>query len=632
MISAANAVLLLLAGVSACHAGSRRSLTSFYADPPADVYLFYSTADSPGGDIKQIKGATVDELKVACSQDPTCVAFTTGGWIKKAIRSQDLWAKLSTDPAQGLYVKDVPGVMRPPLTQVDIPGFQFASMVDSGSSDIGQMQGTPEELAAACLAIPLCHGFNTHGWLKRTVKPSSSWYKIAYNWYTNPAEGLYIRQFDGVEPLKFPGYQFYSLKDSSANDITQVPNITIPDMAKLCSNTPECQGFNTWGWMKKLIKPQDQWVNVNFFAINSPNEGLYVKDQKGIMRPPLTAVDVPGFKFYSLQDSVGGDFNSSVPVYGNPLEFGELCLATPGCAGFNTWGWQKKQIRTSYNKIWWTNNTAEGLYVRDPNYVPPPPTVAPKVPEKIGIWIPFYTWPSPVFDDLINSVEADDCIRGSFKAAVLIGPNNGPPSPTEDKLHREYFSKIASKQEWTTFGYLHVGYGSRPLDEVLKQVDTWLTPGSDGFGDIVQGIWVNQVAPAFNASGEAYMSAIIDRIRFYGKLVALNPGRSIDCKMAAKADFVNYFEDAFTTWAKSNNGAGNVCACSSVTRCIASIHSYDAGSTADDLANVMKLARNGGFEAVFITDRKLPSQYDGLPTFWQSELDGLCKVTINARR
>lgn len=266
--------------------------------------------------------------------------------------------------------------------------------------------------------------------------------------------------------------------------------------------------------------------------------------------------------------------------------------------------------------------------VLPPAVLPPADPVAPKIPEKMGTWIPFYTWPGTAFDDLINSVEANDCIRGSFKAAVLIGPTGGPPNPKTDKLQRTYFEKIANKSEWTTFGYLHIGYGERPLSEVLAQIDTWLDP-VDGFGDIIQGVWVNQVPPEMKTQElEDYMAAVVERIRWYRKLVALNPGRAMDCAMVSKLapNFVNYFEGNLTTWARTKP----VCACSDATRCIASIHGYSGGTTATDLASLMGTARNAGFEAIYVTDRRQPDQYDGLPRFWAQELEGLCKTTINA--
>ncbi|KAI8468979.1 MAG: Spherulation-specific family 4-domain-containing protein [Monoraphidium minutum] len=378
------------------------------------------------------------------------------------------------------------------------------------------------------------------------------------------------------------------------------------------------------------------WTDITWSQ--DPNEGLYTRDSALVLdnREPLA---VPGYTHNFKKDSVGGDIRHA-KGFRDVIELGQICDAEPGCIAFTSGGWLKNMLKPESS---WTGLSAAcdpnaGLFVKGgsapgPAPAPAPAPVpapvdeeAPKVPEKMGTWIPFYTWPSNKFDDLITSVENMDCLKGSFKAAVLIGPSSGPPNPAKDTLHRRYFARIANMSEWTTFGYVHVGYGSRPLGEVLAEIDTWLQKGADGFGDSVQGIWINQVAPAFNSTGEDYMGTILERIQFYGALSAMNPGRSIDCKMAAKASFVNFFEGTYETWLKTKP----VCRCSDVTRCIASIHGYDGPATADDLAAVMAKARAGGFEATFVTDRAMPDHYDGLPSLWKAELEGLCKTTINA--
>jgi hypothetical protein len=168
----------------------------------------------------------------------------------------------------------------------------------------------------------------------------------------------------------------------------------------------------------------------------------------------------------------------------------------------------------------------------------------------MGIWIPFYTSPdAKTFDSLIASVEENQCLARSFKGAVLTGEKSGPPPLTSD-VHKENFYKLAKTQEWTTFGeppgqgapslglprpaaacrppaararrrrghgptpasptrpwltsaqpaaapgYITTNYGKAPLDEVLKQLDLWLSPA--GWGEVVQGIWVDQVPSKFN--------------------------------------------------------------------------------------------------------------------------------------
>jgi hypothetical protein len=57
--------------------------------------------DSGGGNIKRIPEATVDQLKEACSADPSCNGFNTDGWLKTKIDSDDKMFTTRSD----LYVK-----------------------------------------------------------------------------------------------------------------------------------------------------------------------------------------------------------------------------------------------------------------------------------------------------------------------------------------------------------------------------------------------------------------------------------------------------------------------------------------------------------------------------------------------
>lgn len=95
----------------------------------------------------------------------------------------------------------------------------------------------------------------------------------------------------------------------------------------------------------------------------------------------------------------------------------------------------------------------------------------------MGIWIPMYasTAGSPEYTKLIQSVEGDKCLANSFHGTVLTGPRSGPPSPAdaaEDKQFRDAFALVASTNQWTAFGYVTTRYMKRPLDEVLRDIDT----------------------------------------------------------------------------------------------------------------------------------------------------------------
>ncbi len=81
--------------------------------------------------------------------------------------------------------------------------------------------------------------------------------------------------------------------------------------------------------------------------------------------------------------------------------------------------------------------------------------------------------------------------------------------------------------------YVTTRYGARPLEEVKRDIATWLdTEQGRGFGSVVQGIWVDNVNSTIDLASadpevqktNAYYAEIAKLIRSYGKIVALNPG------------------------------------------------------------------------------------------------------------
>jgi len=65
------------------------------------------------------------------------------------------------------------------------------SNVDSGGSNLEQIKGNPsvDDLKAECSKRPDCMGFNTAGWLKSAIAPSSEW----YDW---DGGDLYVKDFE----------------------------------------------------------------------------------------------------------------------------------------------------------------------------------------------------------------------------------------------------------------------------------------------------------------------------------------------------------------------------------------------------------------------------------------------------
>lgn len=531
------------------------------------MYRGWWMGGHPGVTLRAMPYNTIAQMATNCTADPYCVAFDTGFYERYAIKPYYAWSNATGST----FIKNnvVPGALAPMV----IPGYKFVSMKQSpGFSNItgGNMNNPPNINAQLCNANPDCKGFTAYSaQLKGLIKKEECWAAITPYWNQN--DGMYIKETTVLQnptpPAPIPGFQWQQNLDSTGNNISRNTTATVAELGAMCAADPDCKGFNTQGWLKNLIKPKSEWTGM-WDTLCNGDQGMFVK----VVAPsPAPSPDTSPAVSPEPSPATSPDPSPAV-----------LPPASPS----------------------------------------PPPSSS----EKMGVWIPFYAYPSNVFDSLIKSVENNACLAGSFKACVLIGPGGGPP-PLDDtgKVYRDYFGKIAGMQEWTTMGYLHTGYQSRPLDEVLKQIDLWLTPGAAGYGDMVQGIWVNQVSPSFNATSLDYINAVIDRIKFYGKLVALNPGLDMqDCKVAARADFINAFENTQEVW----DSKDWTCTCKGSTRCIASIHGYTGAGDAADLAAVMSKARARGFKATFITEREIPDQYSALPSFWPAELQALCKTNV----
>jgi hypothetical protein len=57
---------------------------------PSEIpgYNFTARKDSGGGDIKQVPATDILAVAQACSDDPVCLAFNTGGWLKKELKPE----------------------------------------------------------------------------------------------------------------------------------------------------------------------------------------------------------------------------------------------------------------------------------------------------------------------------------------------------------------------------------------------------------------------------------------------------------------------------------------------------------------------------------------------------------------
>merc|ERR1719217_1293932 len=98
-------------------------------------------------------------------------------------------------------------------------------------------------------------------------------------------------------------YEKKAGKDSGSSNIKRIPEATVDEMEEACSADPGCAGFNTMGWMKAAIDPEEKWYDA---------EGdLYVKvyDEENpvVLMQRKEEPAPPDADFSSTGKSAGGD-------------------------------------------------------------------------------------------------------------------------------------------------------------------------------------------------------------------------------------------------------------------------------------------------------------------------------------
>jgi hypothetical protein len=97
-----------------------------------------------------------------------------------------------------------------------------------------------------------------------------------------PAEQFHFPTVPGATLVVPPStnYTFYPGMDSGGNDITQRTDLigNVDKLKEECNRLPNCMGFNTSGWLKSVIVPNNQWSRFS----DNPNDGLYVKKSAAV--------------------------------------------------------------------------------------------------------------------------------------------------------------------------------------------------------------------------------------------------------------------------------------------------------------------------------------------------------------
>jgi len=166
---------------------------------------------------------------------------------------------------------------------------------------------------------------------------------------TPSANGEAAESADGNSGTTQEQYKFFLHKDSHGGDIEQIAFVDPGQMQQACSTRDGCKAFNTSGWLKKAVKPMEEW-NYNWHS-SEPEAGLWVKDS--------VAANLSGYYFIKGADSGGGDIKKV--DFTNAADMQAQCNTIDGCQGFNVAGYMKNAIKPVSD---FTKKAGYGTYIK----------------------------------------------------------------------------------------------------------------------------------------------------------------------------------------------------------------------------------------------------------------------------
>jgi len=193
---------------------------------------------------------------------------------------------------------------------------------------------------------------------------------------------------------------------------------------------------------------------------------------------------------------------------------------------------------------------------------------------------------------------------------AIMNPFNGPGN----SLDGNYVTAVNSLNSagGRSIGYVHTSYGSRPLEDVLADIDRY-----DNWYD-VDGIFVDEMANTGPAERLNYYKSIYDHVKAIDPQweVMGNPGTNTieqyltwptaDRLMVFEGFGSNYPGYTPSTWNFNHDSS----------RFVHLVHA----ESSENLEAVLNfaVARNAG--GIYITNDELPNPWDTLPTYWNEEV------------
>lgn len=224
-----------------------------------------------------------------------------------------------------------------------------------------------------------------------------------------------------------------------------------------------------------------------------------------------------------------------------------------------------------------------------------------------SIAIPLYLYPSPnawtpIFDFLDRN--------STSSLHLIVNPNSGPGGSLPDANYVENLARLNAYPQVTTYGYVHVSWAERQIQDVFEDIATWAEWTAYSKADIhVDGIFVDE-APS-KPEKISYMRDVWNHTQAAFKNSAViwtNPGVAVDAAFYEYADLVNAFENTADYWFREKS-EGRV---PSYLRSKSSVmlHSFNGSHESLDMAlhKLSKTAR--AYHTILLTES---STYTELP-------------------
>lgn len=230
----------------------------------------------------------------------------------------------------------------------------------------------------------------------------------------------------------------------------------------------------------------------------------------------------------------------------------------------------------------------------------------------LEIVVPAYFYPSNDSDwDRMNAAASEVPIT------AIMNPNSGPGSG----VISNYTNAVSSLRQagGKVIGYVASGYGNRPLNAVLSEIDDYAN-----WYDI-DGIFIDEMSNTANSATLDFYEAIYTHTKNTNANWDLmgNPGINTQEEYFTRpvADQLMVFESFGSNYTAHQPSAWNGNYPSD--RFVNLLHTQSDEATALDYVDV---ADSRGVGGIFFTDDVLNNPWDRLPTYWDSFVDKVAEV------